>query len=220
MAAHCSILAWEIPWIEEHVRRHRVARVRQDLAAEEELELGRGLRRWPRTAQSALGQPLNIRPSIFIKCCTCYAFTIIKYMLALENLGTSKPPHSKKIFHIHFRSLNVQSLSHVRIFVTPWTVANQSPLSLLSPGVCSNACPLSQWCHLTISSSAAPFFFWLQSFPASASASADTTLYSLLVICISFLQKWYRSVLQPTFYLILFHENVLTSFKCSYTAPF
>ena len=26
-----------------------------------------------------------------------------------------------------------------------------------SPGVCSNSCPLSQWCHLTISSSATPF---------------------------------------------------------------
>ena len=38
----------------------------------------------------------------------------------------------------------------------------------LSPGVCSNSCPLSQWCYLTISSSAA-LFFCLQSFPASGS---------------------------------------------------
>ena len=29
-----------------------------------------------------------------------------------------------------------------------------------SPGVCSNSCPLSQWCHLNISSSFAPFSFW------------------------------------------------------------
>ena len=36
-------------------------------------------------------------------------------------------------------------------------------------GVCSNSCPLSQWCYLTISSSAIPFSFWLQSFPASES---------------------------------------------------
>ena len=34
----------------------------------------------------------------------------------------------------------------------------------LSPGVCANSCPLSRWCHLTISSSAAPFSFCLQSF--------------------------------------------------------
>ena len=37
----------------------------------------------------------------------------------------------------------------------------------LSPGVCSNSCPLSQWCYPTISSSAVPFFFCLQSLPAS-----------------------------------------------------
>ena len=37
-----------------------------------------------------------------------------------------------------------------------------------SPGVCSNSCPLSWWCSLTISSSAA-YLFCLQSFPASVS---------------------------------------------------
>ena len=36
-----------------------------------------------------------------------------------------------------------------------------------SPGVCSNSCPLSQWCHPTISSSIIPFSSCLQSFPAS-----------------------------------------------------
>ena len=38
-----------------------------------------------------------------------------------------------------------------------------------SPGACSNSCPLSQWCHPTISSSVIPFFSCLQSFPASGS---------------------------------------------------
>ena len=42
------------------------------------------------------------------------------------------------------------------------------PCPSLSPGVCSDAGPLSQWCHPTISSSA-PFSFCLQSFPASGS---------------------------------------------------
>ena len=37
------------------------------------------------------------------------------------------------------------------------------------PGVCSNSCPLSQWCHPTILSSVAPFSSSLQSFPASGS---------------------------------------------------
>ena len=39
----------------------------------------------------------------------------------------------------------------------------------LSPRVCSNLCPLSQWCYLTISSSATFFSFCFQSFPASRS---------------------------------------------------
>ena len=38
-----------------------------------------------------------------------------------------------------------------------------------SPGVCSNSCPLSQWCHPIISSSAIPISSFLQSFPASGS---------------------------------------------------
>ena len=38
-----------------------------------------------------------------------------------------------------------------------------------SPGVCSHSCPLSHWCNLTISSSAVPFSFCLQSFPVSES---------------------------------------------------
>ena len=36
-----------------------------------------------------------------------------------------------------------------------------------TPGVYSNSCPLSWWCHPTISSSVAPFSSHLQSFPAS-----------------------------------------------------
>ena len=38
-----------------------------------------------------------------------------------------------------------------------------------SPGVYSNSCPLSQWCHPTISSSVVLFSSCLQSFPASGS---------------------------------------------------
>ena len=38
-----------------------------------------------------------------------------------------------------------------------------------TPRVYSNSCPLSRWCHPTISSSVVPFFSCLQSFPASGS---------------------------------------------------
>ena len=38
-----------------------------------------------------------------------------------------------------------------------------------TPGVYPNSCPLSRWCHLTISSSVVPFSSCLQSFPTSGS---------------------------------------------------
>ena len=43
------------------------------------------------------------------------------------------------------------------------------PCPSLSPGICSNSCPLSQWCYPAISSFVVPFSSWLQSFPASRS---------------------------------------------------
>ena len=64
---------------------------------------------------------------------------------------------------------SVQSLSHVRLFVTPWTKARQLPCPSPTPGVYPNSCPLSWWCHPTISSSVVPFSFHLQSFLASGS---------------------------------------------------
>ena len=54
-------------------------------------------------------------------------------------------------------SLQPHGLQHARL-----------PCSSPSPGVCSSSCPLSQWCHPTISSSVIPFSY-LQSFPASGS---------------------------------------------------
>ena len=55
-------------------------------------------------------------------------------------------------------SLPLHGLLHARL-----------PCPSLSLGVCSNSCPLSWWYFLTISSSAIPFSFCLQSFPASGS---------------------------------------------------
>ena len=55
-------------------------------------------------------------------------------------------------------SLWPHGLQHTRLLCPP-----------LSPRVCSNSCPLSKWCYLTISSSVIPFSSCLQSFPASGS---------------------------------------------------
>ena len=63
----------------------------------------------------------------------------------------------------------VQSLSCVWLFATPWTAAHQASLSFSSPRACWESCPLSRWCHPTISSFLAPFSSCLQSFPVSGS---------------------------------------------------
>ena len=52
-------------------------------------------------------------------------------------------------------SLQAHGLQHARL-----------PCPLLSPGICSNSCPLCQWCHPPISSSVT-VFSCPQSFPAS-----------------------------------------------------
>ena len=61
------------------------------------------------------------------------------------------------VFVVMSDSLLPYGLQHTRL-----------PSSLLSPGVCSHSCPLSWWCHPTISSSVTPFSC-PQSFPASES---------------------------------------------------
>ena len=76
-----------------------------------------------------------------------------------------------------------------------------------SPGVCSNSCPLSQWCHPTVSSSVLPFSSCLQFFSASGSfpvswlfisggqsigASASTSVFPMKYSgLISFRSDWF-----------------------------
>ena len=45
------------------------------------------------------------------------------------------------------------------------------------PGACSNSCPLTQWCHPTISSSVVPFSSCRQSFPAIRVFSNESDLH-------------------------------------------
>ena len=61
------------------------------------------------------------------------------------------------------------SCSVVSDSATPWTAARQGSCPSSTPGIYSNSCPLSWWCHPIISSSAVPFSSCLQSFPASGS---------------------------------------------------
>ena len=60
-------------------------------------------------------------------------------------------------------SLQPHGLEHARL-----------PYPSPSPRACSNSCPLSRWCHRTISSSITHFSSCLQSFSASVQFSAVT----------------------------------------------
>ena len=84
-------------------------------------------------------------------------------------------PRFNEIMYLkHLRYLllqfsSVRSLSHVWLFATPWTAADQAPCPSPTPGVHPNSCPVSRWCHPTISSSVIPLSSCPQSLPASGS---------------------------------------------------
>ena len=69
------------------------------------------------------------------------------------------------------------------------------PCLSLSSRVCSNSCPLSHWCHSTISSSVASFSSCPQSFPAPRSFPMSCLfyrIYKIVTICINeiFTKVW------------------------------
>ena len=69
-----------------------------------------------------------------------------------------------------FMYMSVQfRLSVMSNSATPWIAACQASLSITIFWSSPNSCPLSQWCHPTISSSVIPFSSCPQSFPASGS---------------------------------------------------
>ena len=77
--------------------------------------------------------------------------------LGKVNLGSSSVQFSQSCL-----TLQPHGLQHTRL-----------PCPSPSPRVCSNSCPLSQWCHPIISSYVFPFSSCLQSFPASGSFSVS-----------------------------------------------
>ena len=94
----------------------------------------------------------------------------------LWSIGSQRVRHDwvTNTFISHFQfSLVAQScptlqphgLQHVRL-----------PCPSPSPGACLNSCPLSRWCHPTVSSSVVPFSSCLQSFPVSGSFYNEWTL--------------------------------------------
>ena len=69
------------------------------------------------------------------------------------------------VINIHNGIFN--SASCVRLFATLWTAACQASLSFITPRVYLNSCPLTRWCHPTISSSVIPYSSCLLYLPAT-----------------------------------------------------
>ena len=71
----------------------------------------------------------------------------------------------------HFKSFLVQckSLSHVRLFATPWTAAHQASQSITNSQSLLKFMAIESVMPSNISSSVIPFSFCIQSFPASGS---------------------------------------------------
>ena len=88
---------------------------------------------------------------------------------ALQAYYLSLAPPGKPITHDQFSSVQ---FSHSVVSNSLWPHGLQHaglPCPLPTAGAYSNSCPLSRWCHPTISSSVIPFSFCLQSFPATGS---------------------------------------------------
>ena len=77
----------------------------------------------------------------------------------------------EKIEHVYMMDYSVQ-FHHSVVSNSLWPHGLQQarpPCPSPAPGVYSNSCPLSRWCHPAILSSVIPFSCRLQSFPASGS---------------------------------------------------
>ena len=86
--------------------------------------------------------------------------------------------HRYKKEHVLTPISSVQ-FSHSVVFDSLWPHGLQhtrSPCPSPAPRVYPNSCPLSQWCHTTISSSVVPFSSCLWSFPALGSSQMSQSV--------------------------------------------
>ena len=82
-----------------------------------------------------------------------FIVTSVELIWPLAAMYSKHALHKSNLFN-YFASV-IRSLSRVQFFAT--LKHARPPCSSPSPGVCSNSCPLSWWCHPTISSSVVPF---------------------------------------------------------------
>ena len=117
-------------------------------------------------------------------CCTCSIYRFISF----TNLWQFRVIISDMLFFslivvqlLSCDSLWLHGLQHTRLLCPS-----------LSPGVYSNSCLLSQWCHPTTSSSVIPFSSRLQSFPVQGLLLQDkhVKIQRIFKSCFSLWVQW------------------------------
>ena len=92
----------------------------------------------------------------------------LPYWYTLKNTNIYIYQYVYSLLYIYiYTYISVQSLSNVLLFVTHGLQHARTPCPSPIPRVYLNICPLSRWCHQTISSSVGPSSSHIQSFPAS-----------------------------------------------------
>ena len=147
---------------------------------------------WTRAGQAPLSSTvswswlfMSIEPGMlsnrFILCCPLLllplVFTSMWSLKFISNLHVLSPWSNEVVLIVpYFRDEETQfssvqfSRSVVSDPLRPYGLQHaRPPCPSPTPGVHPNSCPLSWWCHPTISSSAVPFSSCPQSFPASGS---------------------------------------------------
>ena len=163
MATHSSVLAWRIPGMGEPGRllsmgSHRVGHDWSDLAAAAAdcshsgssiygISQARILEWVAISYSKGSSWPSNWT---CLCCVSCIGRQILHHCTTWGSVQFSGSVVSD--------SLQPRGLQQARL-----------PCPLPTSRACSNSCPLSQWCHPTISSSVISFSSYLQSFPASGS---------------------------------------------------
>ena len=147
MATHSRILAWRILWAEEPGRLQSMGsqKVRHDWVTNTFTE-------------------------------TSEDFVILYEIMHAESLGVVPDMVSTLevldiiiLYTYSHHFVAAQSLRLSNSSRPHWLQYTRPPCPSPSPRDCSNSCPLSRWCHSTISSSVIPFSSCLLSLPASGS---------------------------------------------------
>ena len=96
------------------------------------------------------------------------------------------PPGDLPYLGIELDSLQFSSVTQLCPTLCDPMKHVRPPCPLLTPGVYPNLCPLSQWCHLTISSSVVPLLLLPSMFPNIRVFSNESALHIRWPKCWSF----------------------------------